>query len=147
MESLNEKVAYIKGFLKGSNLDLTTPEGRALKEIVDVLEEIAEEIENLKEEQAEIAEYVDTLDEDLSELEEDFYGENEEEAFLEMSCPNCGETIYLEPELFEEEEVRLTCPNCGEEIFLEEEDYSLEEERDNLINLSPDEEDDDNDED
>lgn len=130
MENLNEKVAYLKGFLKGSDLDLTTSEGKILKEIIEVLEDAAEEIENLKEEQAEIAEYVDILDEDLSELEEEFYGEDEEEAFLEMTCPNCGETIYLEPELFEEEEVSLTCPNCGEEIFLE------EEERDNLIDLA-----------
>ena len=130
MGNLNEKVAYLKGFLKGSDLDLTTSEGKILKEIIEVLEDAAEEIENLKKEQAEIAEYVDTLDEDLSELEEEFYGEDEEEAFLEMTCPNCGETIYLEPELFEEEEVSLTCPNCGEEIFLE------EEEGDNLIDLA-----------
>lgn len=139
MENLNEKVAYLKGFLKGSDLDLTTSEGKILKEIIEVLEDTAEEIENLKEEQAEIAEYVDILDEDLSELEEEFYGEDEEEAFLEMTCPNCGETIYLEPELFEEEEVSLTCPNCGEEIFLE------EEERDNLIDLAQGEDEEDED--
>jgi ribosomal protein S27E len=140
MENLNEKVAYLKGFLKGSDLDLTTSEGKILKEIIEVLEDVAEEVENLKEEQAEIAEYVDILDEDLSELEEEFYGEDEEEAFLEMTCPNCGETIYLEPELFEEEEVSLTCPNCGEEIFLEE-----EEERDNLIDLAQGEDEEDED--
>jgi len=139
MENLNEKVAYLKGFLKGSDLDLTTSEGKILKEIIEVLEDAAEEIENLKEEQAEIAEYVDILDEDLSELEEEFYGEDEEEAFLEMTCPNCGETIYLEPELFEEEEVSLTCPNCGEEIFLE------EEEGDNLIDLAQGEDEEDED--
>jgi len=139
MENLNEKVAYLKGFLKGSDLDLTTSEGKILKEIIEVLEDAAEEIENLKEEQAEIAEYVDILDEDLSELEEEFYGEDEEEAFLEMTCPNCGETIYLEPELFEEEEVSLTCPNCGEEIFLE------EEERDNFIDLAQGEDEEDED--
>lgn len=139
MENLNEKVAYLKGFLKGSDLDLTTSEGKILKEIIEVLEDVAEEIENLKEEQAEIAEYVDILDEDLSELEEEFYGEDEEEAFLEMTCPNCGETIYLEPELFEEEEVSLTCPNCGEEIFLE------EEEGDNLIDLAQGEDEEDED--
>lgn len=139
MENLNEKVAYLKGFLKGSDLDLTTAEGKILKEIIEVLEDTAEEIENLKEEQAEIAEYVDILDEDLSELEEEFYGEDEEEAFLEMTCPNCGETIYLEPELFEEEEVSLTCPNCGEEIFLE------EEEGDNLIDLAQGEDEEDED--
>ena len=54
--SISEKVAYLEGLAEGLALDTETKEGKLLAAIVDVLGEIAEELEEIVEEQADLEE-------------------------------------------------------------------------------------------
>ena len=46
--SISEKVAYLEGLAEGLALDTETKEGKLLAAIVDVLGEIAEELEEIE---------------------------------------------------------------------------------------------------
>lgn len=115
--SMNESVAYLKGLAEGLDIDTTTKEGKLLMAIIDVLEEMAETVNDIEEVVDENTELIDALDEDLSTLEDDIYGDDEDdddEAIYEVTCPNCGDTICLDEETLLEGD--MECPNCGQKL-------------------------------
>ena len=133
-----EKVAYLKGLAEGMELDTGKKEGKLLAAIIDLLEDIALEIEDIEDEQAELADGLDAVSDDLEDVEdlvfedwdeddEDEYEEDEldeDEDCYATTCPTCEETIYFDESILDEGEV--ICPNCGEK--LEFDMSSLEEE-------------------
>ena len=136
-----EKVAYLKGLAEGMELDTGKKEGKLLAAIIDLLEDIALEIEDIEDEQAELADGLDAVSDDLEDVEdlvfedwdedddEDEYEEDEldeDEDCYATTCPTCEETIYFDESILDEGEV--ICPNCGEK--LEFDMSSLEEESD-----------------
>ena len=135
-----EKVAYLKGLAEGMELDTSKKEGKLLAAIIDLLEDIALEIEDIEDEQAELSDGLDAVSDDLEDVEdlvfedwdeddEDEYEEDEldeDEDCYATTCPTCEETIYFDESILDEGEV--ICPNCGEK--LEFDMSSLEEESD-----------------
>ena len=107
---ITEKVAYLKGLADGLGLDAESKEGKVLLAMIDVLDDIALEIEDLKDAQDELADGLDAVSDDLEDVEdvvfgEDDYDEDEEEDEDEESedcyattCPNCGEKLEFELE-------------------------------------------------
>lgn len=75
MDYLYERIAYLRGLAEGMNLEEESKEGKVLAHIIDVLEDFADMIDELYENQHEIEEYMDTMDEDLADVEEDLYGD------------------------------------------------------------------------
>ena len=137
----SEKVAYVKGLAEGLGYDNTSKEGKILAAILDILEDVAHDIEDLEENAWDLGEAIDQVSDDLAEIEELVYdedfdddedededededyepcscccgGEDEDEpVFYEVTCPKCGNTITID------EDVRdlgaIDCPNCGEEL-------------------------------
>ena len=136
---ITEKVAYLKGLAEGMELDTDKKEGKLLSAIIDVLEDIALELEDIEDEQAELSEGLDAVSDDLEDVEDvvfedwdeddDEYEEDEldeDEDCYATTCPTCEETIYFDESILDEGEV--ICPNCGEK--LEFDMSSLEEESD-----------------
>ena len=136
---ITEKVAYLKGLAEGMELDTDKKEGKLLSAIIDVLEDIALELEDIQDEQAELADGLDAVSDDLEDVEDlvfedwdeddDEYEEDEldeDEDCYATTCPTCEETIYFDESILDEGEV--ICPNCGEK--LEFDMSSLEEESD-----------------
>lgn len=120
-----EKVAYIKGLADGLGVDDSTKEGKLIRLMLDLMDDMAETIEALEDENAEILDGFDALDEDLAALEEDFYDDDEcgcdcgcdecgDGEFYEITCPKCGELIYLDEDMVEEGS--MECPACGENL-------------------------------
>ena len=123
-----EKVAYLKGLAEGMELDTEKKEGKLLAAIIDVLEDIALEIEDIEDEQAELSDGLDAVSDDLEDVEdlvfEDWdeddedeyeYDElDEDEDCYATTCPTCEETIYFDESILEDGEV--ICPNCGEKL-------------------------------
>ena len=118
--SMNESVAYLKGLAEGLDLDVSTKEGKLLTAILDVLGEMAEEINEIEETCDEQQELLETLDEDLGSLEEDFYEDEDEDDdeccgdLYEVTCPSCGDTVYLDEDMLLEGD--MECPNCGQKL-------------------------------
>ncbi len=139
--TITEKAAYIKGLAEGLELDASTKEGKILNAIIDLLSDIAIDLEDTEDACAELAEQITAVDEDLAELEDFIYEEytdeeddcegccgcdydedDEDEELYEVECPNCHDIIYIDDKMLEDE--GMTCPNCGTnlEFDLEEED-------------------------
>lgn len=78
MDYLFEKVAYLKGLADGLELTEDTKEGKLYKAMIDVIEEIANGMEEIVEEQDDVNEYLDLLDEDLSNVEKEIFGDDYE---------------------------------------------------------------------
>jgi hypothetical protein len=116
---ITEKVAYLKGLAEGLGLDTETKEGKILSAMIDILDDIALEMEDMKDDQQELGDGLDVISDDLEDVENFVYGEDEEcdeecEDCYTTTCPNCGEDIYFDESILEEGEV--LCPNCGEKL-------------------------------
>lgn len=99
-------------------LDLEEKESNVLKEIIDILSSLAEEVETMKETASEQGEQLDAVDEDLADLESFVYNDEDDECegptMYEIECPSCGESIYLDDSVLEEG--KIDCPSCGKTI-------------------------------
>ena len=127
---ITEKVAYLKGLAEGMELDTEKKEGKLLAAIIDVLDDIALELEDMKDEQTELSDGLDAVSDDLEDVEDVVYGtdeddEDEDGEYYEddldededcyaTTCPTCEETIYFDESILEDGEV--VCPNCGEKL-------------------------------
>ena len=123
--TISERVAYLKGLAEGLNLGSDTKEAKLFNAIIDVLEDIALELE-------EDADRLDVLDEDLANVEDIVYDledewddawneeEDEDDGVYEFECPNCHETVFFDESIFEDDEdFELECPACGAKLDLD----------------------------
>lgn len=127
---ITEKVAYLKGLMEGMELDTEKKEGKLLAAIIDILDDIALEIEDLKDYADELGEGLDAVSDDLEDVEDLLFDEDEEdedeydeEDFDELdededcyatTCPTCEEEIFFDESILADGEV--ICPNCGEKL-------------------------------
>ena len=124
-----EKVAYMKGLAEGLGLDTKTKEGKLLTVMIDILDDIALELEDLYENQVELEEGLDAVSDDLNDVEtyiyemdgeydedEDDEDEDDDEVY-ETTCPNCEEEIFFDETILEDGSVE--CPNCGEKLVFD----------------------------
>ena len=118
-----EKVAYMKGLAEGIGLDVKSKEGKLLKVMMDILDDVALELQDIRDEQADLEEGLDAVSEDLADVETCLYdldededeedGDDDEEVD-QTTCPNCEEEIFFDEDILAEGSV--LCPNCGEEL-------------------------------
>lgn len=124
MEHLYERISYLMGLAEGLAIGEESKEGKLLLHIIDTLEDFADAINEVYDDQADLADYVDYIDEDLSDVEEEVFGDVDDEYdylddydfeddidYVEVVCPHCDETIYIEEDLLDED---ASCPNCLE---------------------------------
>jgi len=138
--SITEKVAYLKGLAEGLGLDASVKAEKLISVIIDTLADIADEIEELGENELNIGEELDELSDDLAEVEEFLFGDdydddNDYDGFdfdedddddddddrdyggslsYEVVCPACGKEIELDESDLAFDSVK--CPACGEEL-------------------------------
>ena len=110
----SEKVAYVKGLAEGLGYDNTSKEGKILAAILDILEDVAHDIEDLEE----------------SDCCCGCGDADGEPVFYEVTCPACGNTITIDEDVLDLGEIE--CPNCGETLEfdgLEEDEESGDEDK------------------
>lgn len=120
MSYISEKVAYLDGLADGLGIDKEDKYGKLLRGIVDALGAIAEEMEEQNEALDDLSECVDDLYDEIDQLDECLFEElddeyDEEDDFLEIVCPTCGEIIYFDEEMIDSED-GLICPCCNEPV-------------------------------
>ncbi len=135
---ISEKIAYLKGLSEGLKVDESTNEGRIIKGILEVLNDMNEYICDMDDELEAALECVDEISEDLSDVEDELYGDYDddecgccscddcddcddyeecEEDIYEIECPECGELVYADGETIENEDIY--CPKCKKMIEVE----------------------------
>ena len=124
---ISEKIAYLKGLMEGMNVDTESNEGKLFAAVVDVLDEIALEVEDLTDEVMELGDGLDVISDDLSDVEDIVYDEwdddddddeddedDEEEECYATTCPECEEEIFFDDTMLGDGEI--ICPNCGAKL-------------------------------
>lgn len=76
---ITEKVAYLKGLAEGMELDTEKKEGKLLAAIIDVLDDIALEMEDMKDYADELGDGLDAVSDDLEDVEDVIFGEDEDD--------------------------------------------------------------------
>ena len=136
---ISEKVAYLKGLMEGMNLSADSNEGKLFRAIVNVLDEIALQVEDLTDEVMELGDGLDVISDDLGDVEDIIYDEDdddyeeldededdEEEECYATTCPECEEEIFFDDSVLEDGKVE--CPNCGATLEFDPEDLVEDEE-------------------
>jgi len=126
MTDLRSRVAYLQGLAEGLDIDVGSAHGRVLAGVLDVLGDIADEIEELTEFQGDLADYVEEMDDDLSSVEDEVYTDSEivfipdedevdddDGPVAVLTCAECGRPIGARAGLMTADELEVTCPVCG----------------------------------
>lgn len=126
--TLYEKAAYLRGLADGVDFDKTTAEGKILSALLDLVSDIADEVEAINDDLVDLQEYVEELDDDLADVEDfldeecdgdcencDCEGDCDECEFGECDCDCDDEECDCEDTFFEVE-----CPSCGETVCFDE---------------------------
>ena len=111
MSNLTDRASFLKGLAQGMQLNKETNEGKLLAEIIDVIGEMAKEMEKLQETYDELNEYVESIDDDLADMEEVIFGDEEdgeEEDGEDSGCRDDDEENG--------ETISYACPHCGHEM-------------------------------
>ena len=126
METLRENVAYLQGLMEGIEFESDSKEGKIIRDIVDVLGNVADAVKQLDMRQSELEGYLNSIDEELLELEDIVYGNDD---FIEVECPECHELVCFDADILEDEDlIEVTCPNCDSVVFVNDAEYDLDEE-------------------
>ena len=137
MSELSKKVSYIRGLADGLELNKESNEGKIIAQLLELVGEMADEIEALQDDLAETDELVDEMSGDLLDLLREVYDDEDEENddyddliddddydyedqddLYEIECPHCHEDVMIEFDMIDEDNA-IICPNCHEEIPLE----------------------------
>ena len=123
-----EKVAYMKGLAEGLGLDTKSKEGKLLMVMMDILDDVAQELEDVRADQSDLEESLDAVSDDLNDVEMLLYemreedGEEEDEEVYQTTCPNCEEEIFFDEDTLDDGSIE--CPNCGEKLEFDLSDLS-----------------------
>ena len=119
--TIAEKVSYIKGLAEGLKLNAETNDGKILAAIIDVLGDIAINIEDIDADLADLTDVVGDVEDSLMDLEDEVYGDgddseydgdlDDDDALYEITCPNCNNTITADYDVLANG--TIDCPNCG----------------------------------
>jgi len=125
MSYVKEKVSYLRGLFDG--LDLTDDvQKRLYTAVIDTLDAVADALDENEATIAEIDECVSDIYDALDDVEDELYGDEEEDEdgdedafdeddFIEVQCPHCGETIYFDQDMLSSRE-ELICPSCNQKV-------------------------------
>jgi len=131
----SEKVAYLKGLVEGFGMaDPESREGKVLSVILDILEDLALDVDDLDASIDELNEGLDVVSDDLEDVENIVYDEwddddaecwdeddeDDEELFYEVTCPECGDSITFDEDVLDSG--CIECPGCGAKLEFDLED-------------------------
>ena len=74
MSEISNRAAYLKGLADGLKLDKETTEGQLIDGILELLGDVAEELEMLDQEQAFLADKIDEMDEVIEMIGDEAFG-------------------------------------------------------------------------
>ena len=128
MSYVKEKVSYLRGLCDG--LDITDEAQRKLyTAIIETLDAVADALDENEATLAELDECVSDIYDALDEVEEELYGEDDEDdedddeddafdedAFIEVQCPHCSDTIYFDQDMLSSRD-ELICPSCNQKVI------------------------------
>ncbi|MBQ4037221.1 MAG: hypothetical protein IJC84_03760 [Clostridia bacterium] len=118
--TINEKVAYLRGLMEGLDFQTDTKEGKIIKLMADILEDMSEELLETQDSVDDINEYLEAMDEDLTTVEEALFDEyDDEDDDCCCDCDDCDDDCDCEDCGCDEECYQVTCPHCKKTVCFE----------------------------
>lgn len=116
MSYIKEKVAYLRGLAEGMDIG-DNQQGKLFNAIIAAMDVMADAVEENEAAITEIDECIDDIYDDLDNIDEYLFDDEDddefdEDDFIEMECPSCGETVFFDSEMMNSGE-DLICPNCN----------------------------------
>lgn len=116
MSYISEKVAYLDGLADGMELSESDKYGKLFRGILETLHAVAEQIDDHDDYMEDLSDTIDDLYDEIEMIDEVLFDdEDEEDDFMEVTCPECGETIYVDEDMLDSED-GLICPNCNHTV-------------------------------
>lgn len=112
-----ERLAYLAGLAEGLERDEDPATGGLLTGIVEMLEELARDVGEVRRQQASLADDMDELADEIG----------VEASDIVVACRSCGREVAFSSDLVGDDELELTCPNCGEVVYAPGEDELVDE--------------------
>lgn len=143
--TVSEKAAYLKGLADGLEIGKDTKEGKLFDAIIDLLSDMAGDLEDLGDAVIELGEEIDAVSDDLEDVEDfifdeddddddedgcccedddDEYDEDDEPIFFSLKCPSCENEITVDEDVLDLGSIN--CPNCNELLEFEFDDDECE---------------------
>ena len=125
-KGLKERVAYLQGLAAGVDFKGQEPGGRVWGEVLDMLGEMARQVDDLGFACRRLEAYMECLDDEMEQIWEQLGNGQKNrrrqrgEATVEVSCSRCGETVVFDAAMLagdEDEAMEVYCPLCGEVVF------------------------------
>lgn len=143
--NITEKVAFLKGLIEGSDLQLEAKDEKIFKALIEVVDDIAHQLTECDDDLTALYDQVDELEEEVADIEDDldilfdeeYYDDDDddyddydddEDPLYEIDCPECGRSFSIDEDTLLNGN-DLKCPFCGHEVKFElfdEDDYSDE---------------------
>ena len=119
--TLSEKAAFLSGLIKGKQIDdeITLAMADLLCAIANEVDAHDDAIVDMEDDLFDLSEAVGDIEEDIYDYDDDEYADDEDdddEDLYEVTCPQCGETIYIDDLSLDSGDV--ACPACGEILSL-----------------------------
>ena len=129
--SMMEKAMYLKGLCDGLEPDTTTKEGKLIAALLDLVTEMAAEIDDMQSKMSDLEDYCEELDEDLGDVEEvlldldedDYYDDEDDFEECDGDCAACDfDCGFDDDDLFDDDDedddeyFEVICPACGDVI-------------------------------
>ncbi|MDL2273376.1 hypothetical protein LJC34_02320 [Oscillospiraceae bacterium OttesenSCG-928-G22] len=134
--SILERAAFLRGLIKGLDIDDSTPERKIILALVDLVEDMAYELTELADVteslEAELDEFADYLDEHEGCCS---HAHGEGNPLLDLQCPACGNDISIDEPMLAAG--RFPCPYCGENLEIGDIGDEDEEESDLSFHIGP----------
>ncbi len=120
-----EKAMYLKGLCDGVELDKTTKEGKLIAALLDMVVEMATEMDEMQTRITDLEDYCEELDSDLGDVEEVLLDMDEDDdddfAFdgCDGDCASCDFDCMFDDEDEDEDDediLQVECPSCGDVI-------------------------------
>ena len=134
--SMMEKAMYLKGLCDGLEPDKTTKEGKLIAALLDMVTEMAAEMDDMQDELCELRDYCEELDEDLGDVEEvlldlddEDYEDEDDDFECDGDCAGCDfdcgfddlsddedDDDFFGEDEDDDEYFEVICPACGDII-------------------------------
>lgn len=122
MSEITNRAAYLKGLADGLKLDTEKAEGKLIAELINLVGDMADQIEALDDEQMFIEDKLDEMDEVIDMISEDIYADDcdcDDDVYT-LVCEKCGAEIdFTSEDLDDIAAGDFMCPECGEIIELD----------------------------
>ncbi len=136
MAELRRRISQLADLADRMELRERGRQGQLIVDMVEVLRELALDVEEVSQNQLELEDYLEEIDSDLMSVEEELYVDDDEHAgqlddkldgsdaasYIELECPVCERESSYNQILFDQDGVQLTCPHCGNVVFDSDED-------------------------